>query len=48
MVARDAGAWDRLAQRLETAELLRDAELGPEARAGEVRSQVRARWADPR
>lgn len=48
VVARDAGAWDRLLQRLEAAERLRDVELGAEARAGEVRSQVRARWVEPR
>jgi Tfp pilus assembly protein PilN len=44
VVARDAGAWDRLLQRLESEPRIRDAEPGPEARAAEVRSLVRARW----
>ena len=45
VVARDAAAWDRLLQRLEKAPRIREVELGPEARAAEVRSLVRARWA---
>jgi hypothetical protein len=45
VVARDAAAWDRLLQRLEEAPRLRDVEPGPEARTGEVRSLVQARWA---
>jgi Tfp pilus assembly protein PilN len=45
VVARDAAAWDRLLQRMEAAPRLREVEPGPEARAGEVRSLVRARWA---
>ena len=45
VVARDAGAWDRLLQRLESAPRIREVELGPEARSAEVRSLVRARWA---
>jgi hypothetical protein len=49
VVARDAAAWDLLLQRMENAARLRDVEPGPEARAGEVRSLVRARWmAGPR
>ncbi len=45
VVARDAAAWDRLLQRMEAAPRLRELEPGPEARAAEVRSLVRARWA---
>jgi Tfp pilus assembly protein PilN len=45
VVAKDAGAWDRLLQQLEAAPRLREVELGPEARAAEVRSVVQARWA---
>lgn len=45
VVARDAAAWDRLLERLERDPRLRDVEPGPEAREGEVRSLVRARWA---
>jgi hypothetical protein len=45
VVARDAAAWDRLLQQLETAPRIREVEPGPEARAAEVRSLVRARWA---
>jgi Tfp pilus assembly protein PilN len=45
VVARDAGAWDRLLQKLEAAPRIREVEPGPEARAAEVRSLVRARWA---
>jgi hypothetical protein len=49
VVARDASAWDRLLQRLESAPRIREVEPGPEARAAEVRSLVRARWAaEPR
>ncbi len=46
VVARDAAAWDRLLQRLEAAPRIREVEPGPEARAAEVRSLVRARWAE--
>ena len=45
VVARDARAWDRLLQQLEAAQRIRELEPGPEARAAEVRSLVRARWA---
>jgi Tfp pilus assembly protein PilN len=45
VVARDAASWDRLLDRLERAPWLRDVQPGPEAREGEVRSLVRARWA---
>ena len=45
VVARDAAAWDRLLQQLEAAPRIREVEPGPEARAAEVRSLVRARWA---
>ncbi len=45
VVARDAAAWDRLLQGLEQAPSIREVEPGPEARAAEVRSLVRARWA---
>jgi hypothetical protein len=44
VVARDAAAWDLLLERLEKAPRIRDVEPGPEARAAEVRSLVRARW----
>ncbi|HEY7923328.1 MAG TPA: hypothetical protein VII62_09130 [Vicinamibacteria bacterium] len=44
VVARDAAAWDLLLERLERAPRIRDVEPGPEARAAEVRSLVRARW----
>ena len=44
VVARDAAAWDLLLERLEKAPRIRDVEPGPEARAAEVRSVVRARW----
>jgi Tfp pilus assembly protein PilN len=44
VVARSAPAWDRLLERLERAPRLREVEPGPEARDGEVRSAVRARW----
>jgi Tfp pilus assembly protein PilN len=44
VVARDASAWDRLLDRLEQSPQFRDVEPGPEAREGEVRSLVRARW----
>jgi hypothetical protein len=44
VVARDAEAWDLLLERLERAPRIRDVEPGPEARAAEVRSVVRARW----
>jgi hypothetical protein len=45
VVARDAAAWDRLLSSLEAAPRFLDVEPGPEARAAEVRSLVRARWA---
>lgn len=45
VVARDAEAWDRLLRQLEKAPGIREVEPGPEARAAEVRSLVRARWA---
>jgi len=45
VVARDAEAWDLLLERLERAPHFREVEPGPEARAAEVRSLVRARWA---
>ena len=49
VVARDAPAWDLLLQRLARAEHLRAVTPGPEARAAEVRSVVRARWgSEPR
>ena len=44
VVARDATSWDRLLERLERAPWLREVQAGPEARAAEVRSLVRARW----
>jgi Tfp pilus assembly protein PilN len=44
VVARDAAAWDRLLARLEDAPWLREVQPGPESRAGEVRTLVRARW----
>ena len=44
VVARDAAAWDLLLERLERAPRIREVEPGPEARAAEVRSVVRARW----
>jgi len=44
VVARDAAAWDLLLERLERSPRIRDVEPGPEARAAEVRSVVRARW----
>jgi len=44
VVARSASAWDRLLERLERAPRIREVEPGPEAREGEVRSAVRARW----
>jgi Tfp pilus assembly protein PilN len=49
VVARDAEAWDRLLQQLELAPRLRAVTPGPESRAAEVRSVVRARWlSEPR
>jgi hypothetical protein len=45
VVAHDARAWDRLLLQLEAAPRIREVEPGPEARAAEVRSLVRARWA---
>jgi hypothetical protein len=45
VVARDPAAWDSLLARLQRHPRLRDVEPGPEAREGEVRSLVRARWA---
>jgi hypothetical protein len=44
VVARDAASWDGLLARLEGASALRDVQPGPEAREGEVRTVVRARW----
>ena len=44
VVARDAAAWDLLLERLEKSSRIKDVEPGPEARAAEVRSLVRARW----
>jgi hypothetical protein len=44
VVARDAGAWDRLLERLERAPQFLEVEPGPEVRDAEVRSLVRARW----
>jgi len=44
VVARDAASWDRLLARLEGAPWLREVQPGPEAREGEVRTLVRARW----
>jgi hypothetical protein len=44
VVAKDAAAWDLLLERLERSPRIRDVEPGPEARAAEVRSTVRARW----
>jgi hypothetical protein len=45
VVARDSDAWDRMLRRMEAARHLRELEPGPEVRAGEIRSLVRARWA---
>ena len=44
VVARSAAAWDRLLERLDRAPRIREVEPGPEARDGEVKSPVRARW----
>jgi len=44
VVARDAGAWDLLLERLGQAPRFREVAPGPEAREAEVRSVVRARW----
>lgn len=44
VVARDAASWDLLLERLERSPRIHDVEPGPEARAAEVRSVVRARW----
>jgi Tfp pilus assembly protein PilN len=44
VVARDAGAWDLLLERLERTPRFGDVAPGPEAREAEVRSLVRARW----
>jgi Tfp pilus assembly protein PilN len=46
VVARDAASWDRLLDRLARAPWLREVQSGPEAREAEVRSVVRARWAE--
>lgn len=46
VVARDASAWDLLLRQLELAGHLRAVAPGPEARAAQVRSLVRARWSD--
>jgi hypothetical protein len=43
--ARSAASWDRLLAGLERSPDFRDVEPGPENRAAEVRSVVRARWA---
>jgi hypothetical protein len=48
VVARDASAWDGLLQQLELAPRLRAVTPGPEERAAEVRSVVRARWESAR
>jgi Tfp pilus assembly protein PilN len=44
VVARDAGAWDLLLERLDEAPRFGEVTPGPEAREAEVRSLVRARW----
>jgi hypothetical protein len=44
VVARDPRAFDRLLERLDRAPHLRDVRPGPENRAGEVRTVVRATW----
>lgn len=44
VLARDASAWDRLLERLERAPQFQAVEPGPEDRAAEVRSVVKARW----
>jgi hypothetical protein len=44
VVARDAASWDRLLAGLDGAPWLREVEPGPEARDGEVRTVVRAKW----
>jgi hypothetical protein len=47
VVARDPRAWDRTLERLAQAESLEEVSPGPERREGEVRTTVRARWAEP-
>jgi hypothetical protein len=47
MVARDPEAWDRTLERLAQAESLEQVSPGPERREGEVRTTIRARWAEP-
>ncbi len=44
VVARDPRAFDRLLERLDSFPRLRDVRPGPENRAGEVRTTVRAVW----
>jgi hypothetical protein len=44
VVARDPRAFDRLLERLDASPHLRDVRPGPENRAGEVRTVVRATW----
>jgi len=44
VVARDAASWDRLLAHLDGAPSLREVEPGPEARDGEVRTVIRAKW----
>jgi hypothetical protein len=48
VVARDAAAWDLLLERLAKARRILDVEPGPESRAGEIESLVRARWSAER
>jgi hypothetical protein len=48
VVARDPEAWDRTLGRLVEAESLEEVSPGPERREGEVRTTVRARWAERR
>lgn len=45
VATRSTSAWDRLLERFERSPELREVAPGPEARGGEVRSVVRARWA---
>jgi hypothetical protein len=47
VVARDPEAWDRTLERLAKAEPLEEVSPGPERREGEVRTTIRARWAEP-
>ena len=45
VVARDPGAWDRTLERLDQAGSLEEVSPGPERREGEIRTTVRAGWA---